>query len=69
MYYAFTAIMEISPRCFHAACTITALLLHSFYDFTPILVGYNPATLILNMFKISVELPDHEDSAAIILRL
>jgi hypothetical protein len=61
--------MKISLRCVRAACTITALLLRSFYDLTPILVGYDSATLILNMFKISVELPDHGDPAAIILRL
>ena len=51
---AFTTIMKISLRCFRAACTITALLLRPFYDFTPILVGHDPATLVLNMFKISV---------------
>ncbi|KAH3837419.1 hypothetical protein DPMN_110808 [Dreissena polymorpha] len=53
-YCAFTTIMKISPRCFHAACTIAALLLRSFYDSTPILVGHDPVTLVLSMFKISV---------------
>jgi hypothetical protein len=42
-----------------------------FYDFTPILIGHDPATLVLSMLNKSsesVELPDHEDYAAIILR-
>ncbi|KAH3858753.1 hypothetical protein DPMN_101382 [Dreissena polymorpha] len=54
VYCAFTTIMKISPRCFRAACTITALLLRSFYDSTPIFVGHDPVTLVLSMFKISV---------------
>jgi hypothetical protein len=70
-YSTFTAIMNISPRCFHAACTITALLLRSFYDFTPILVGYDH---VQNKRSESVELPDprsccaYKDSTTFLLR-
>jgi hypothetical protein len=46
-----------------------ALLLRSFYDLTPILVGHDPATLVQNKRSESVQLPDHEDPAAIILRI
>ena len=52
---------------------ITTLLLRSFYDLTPILVGHDPVTLVFehvqNKRGESVELSDHEDSTAIILRL
>ena len=54
IHCAFTTTMKISQRCFRAACTITAFLLRSFHDFTPMFVGHDPATLVLNMFKISV---------------
>ena len=54
LYCAFTTIMKISPRWFRDDCTITAPLLRSFHDFTSILVGHDPAALVLNMFKISL---------------
>jgi hypothetical protein len=65
-------ILKIFPRCFGAACTITELLIRSFNDFTPILVGHDPAACfehVKNKHGKSVELPDHEDPAAIILPL
>jgi hypothetical protein len=46
--------MKIFPPCIRATCTITAFLLCSFYDFTLILVGHDPAKLVLSMFKMSV---------------
>ena len=52
---AFTMTMEITSRCLNgASCTITAFLLRFFYDFTPILVGHDPTTFFLSMFKVSV---------------
>jgi hypothetical protein len=50
-YCTFTTIMNISSRCFRAACVITALLIHSF---APILVGHDPAMVVLNTYKINV---------------
>ena len=49
-----TTIMKISPRCFHASCTIMAFLSRSFYGLTPIRDDHDPATLVLSMFKISI---------------
>jgi hypothetical protein len=57
-------ITDISPRCFRAASTITALKLRSFYDFTPILVGHDPAALVQSKRGESVDLPDHEEYCA-----
>jgi hypothetical protein len=67
---ALTTFMKIFLRCRRAACTITALLLRSFYDFTPILVGHDPNYAcfehVQNKRDEGVELPDHEDITTII---
>lgn len=44
-----TVLQCIALRCFRADCTIAALLHRSFYGFIPILVGHEPATLVLSM--------------------
>ena len=65
--------MKISPRCFHAACTIygasTTLFLRPYPDSRRLQSRYAYFEHVQNKRSESVELPDHEDPAAIILRL
>ena len=54
LHHDVTTIMKILPRCFHDASTLMPILLRSYHAFTPIHFSHAPATLVLNMFKISV---------------
>ena len=54
LHYDVITIMKILPRSFHDASTLMPILLRSYNAFTPIHFSHAPATLVLNMFKISV---------------